>query len=404
MKTTFDKVNIETKIQSKLNEFETLFLTAFTTENKSGVSLFSGIPGILLFLYKLYDLNGNEKIKSLAEKLMEHSFEAVENDISINTFCSGLSGMAWSINYLNKKGYIEYEAGELFEEIEELIQNKSLSDLRMGEYDYMHAGAGPAIYFVERSGQEEYLRHVVAAIDHISEKVEEGIRIPHDIHRKLRHIQKIHCEFNFGLSHGMPSVINILCLIYEKGIKREKCKELIEGCLNYIHSKKLEGYSSLYPSGEYEEGEISGSRLAWCYGDLGIGLSFWKAYKTLNIERFKDEAIAIYSFNASRRAVVENIVRDAGLCHGGAGMAHMYYRMWLETKNELFLETADYWLDVVLKMDVHENGLAGYCAVHMDEVVNDYGFLEGITGIGLVLLTRLCDDRNPDWDRILLMS
>lgn len=392
-------------MKTKLNQIGLVFLEANLNTIPNGISLFTGFPGIAIFLYHLYEHSQSEEYKVLAEQLLEKAFEAVENDVVINTFCSGLSGLSWGIDYLNKKGFIEEEAGELFEDIEPLIQSKSFQDLQLGEYDFMHAGTGPAIYFVEREGSDEYLNKVVDMLGNIAEKGDFGVRWPHDVHRRLKHIQKVHCEYNFGLSHGIPSIISVLCLIHEKGIQQEKCEGLIRGALKFIMSQKLdETYASQYPQGIYEDQEPSGARLAWCYGDLGLGMSFWKAGEILNEQAYKKEAREMFLKAAGRRGAQENAIRDAGMCHGAAGVSHLFYRAWLYTHNFTLKEAADYWLDMALKMDTHENGLAGYCAVHMDENINDYGFLEGIAGIGLVFLTRLSEDENPDWDRMLLIN
>ena len=393
------------KLNKKIEDLKEVFSSFEVNRFHNKVSLLAGLPGISIFLYQLFRFTKDDKWKEMADNALERAFESVENDMVINTFCNGLSGLAWSINYLENQSLIDYSAAELFEDIEGLIQQKSLSELNNFEYDFMHAGSGPAIYFIERENASPYLEGVVEALNATAEKGDFGVRWAHDYHRRLKGIQEVHCEYNFGLSHGMPSIISILCLIHEKGIKQELCEELILGCVKYIASNKLSGdFHSLYPSGEYENKAENGSRLAWCYGDLGIGLTFWRVYKTLGNAECKDLAMEIFTHAADRTDIRKNAIKDAGMCHGSAGLAHIFYRMWLETKDEKIKQAADYWLDVTLKIDIHEEGLAGYCAVHLDEKVNDYGFLEGIAGVGLALLTRAMDDQNPDWDRMLLIS
>jgi lantibiotic biosynthesis protein len=79
--------------------------------------------------------------------------------------------------------------------------------------------------------------------------------------------------------------------------------------------------------------------------------------------------------------------------------------MYWETKNSVFKETANYWIEQTLKMATFEDGLAGFKTWRGDtkEWINDYGFLEGIAGIGLALLSHISDEE-PTWDRCLLMS
>lgn len=79
--------------------------------------------------------------------------------------------------------------------------------------------------------------------------------------------------------------------------------------------------------------------------------------------------------------------------------------MYWETQNPIFKETANYWIEETLKMAKFEDGLAGYKAWYgeKDGWRNEYGFLEGIAGIGLTLLAHISNEE-PTWDKCLLLS
>ena len=107
-----------------------------------------------------------------------------------------------------------------------------------------------------------------------------------------------------------------------------------------------------------------------------------------------------------RKSLEENNVVDAGLCHGTAGIGHVFYRMWWNTKMPEFKKAANYWFEQTLKMAKFEDGLAGFKAWHTPEYggwVNTYGILEGIAGIGLALLSYY-HEIEPTWDECLLLS
>jgi lantibiotic biosynthesis protein len=149
------------------------------------------------------------------------------------------------------------------------------------------------------------------------------------------------------------------------------------------------------------------SRLGWCYGDPGIASSIWQAGKALKNEEWKNEAIEIMLHASLRKELKINGVMDAGICHGTAGIAHIFNRFYWETKMPVFKEAANYWIEETLKMAYHKDGLAGYKAWQGKERgwQNEYGLLEGVAGIGLVLLGFLTDDINDlSWDRCLLLS
>lgn len=100
------------------------------------------------------------------------------------------------------------------------------------------------------------------------------------------------------------------------------------------------------------------------------------------------------------------MVYDAGLCHGAAGVAHIFNRFYQDTHNEVFKEAALYWFNQTLEMDTFQDGLAGYKAsisTSGTEYENCTGLLEGIAGIGLALIGAVADFE-PNWDECLLIS
>jgi lantibiotic modifying enzyme len=148
------------------------------------------------------------------------------------------------------------------------------------------------------------------------------------------------------------------------------------------------------------------SRLGWCYGDLGIALTFWQVGKLLDYPKFKTEALEIMRHACNRKDLQKNAVNDCGLCHGSAGIAHIFRRFYWESNDASFKTAADYWTQVTLDMATHEDGLAGYCAFRATEEkkwITEYGLLEGIGGIGLALLGAIQSEVS-DWDKSLMMS
>ena len=146
--------------------------------------------------------------------------------------------------------------------------------------------------------------------------------------------------------------------------------------------------------------------MAWCYGDLGISMSIWNASQTIKNKEWENKALEILRYSIKRTDLEKNSVIDAGLCHGAAGIAHIFNRMYINTKNTEFKNAADYWYVETLKMANHENSLSGFKAWHTEKYggwQEEFGFLEGIAGIGLALMSAI-SDTDPTWDEILLIS
>mgnify|MGYP000993101183 CR=1 FL=1 len=100
----------------------------------------------------------------------------------------------------------------------------------------------------------------------------------------------------------------------------------------------------------------------------------------------------------------ETIVFDAGICHGSAGVAHIFNKMAHYTNNVIFKEAADYWIKKTLEFAHHKDGIGGYKSyTHTDEKwKKEVGFLEGSIGIGLVLSSYITG--NFDWDYCLMLN
>lgn len=211
------------------------------------------------------------------------------------------------------------------------------------------------------------------------------------------------------MSHGISSILSILCKSYMNNYNIKNTDILIRYTVNFLLKSKQSNMNSLYPNyidiynykGVKTKKE---SRLAWCYGDLGVGIALWHASQALGQENWKQESINIFVHAAKRRELEQNGIVDAGLCHGTAGIAHIFNRMFRNTGIKEFKDSSDYWILETIKMAKFKDGLAGYKAWHgKNGWQNEYGFLEGIAGIGLALIAAISDD-DPTWDECLLLS
>jgi hypothetical protein len=101
-------------------------------------------------------------------------------------------------------------------------------------------------------------------------------------------------------------------------------------------------------------------------------------------------------------------VVDAALCHGAAGLGHIFNRMFHATGEELFAGSAQRWLARALELRRHGEGIGGFLAAENHPEggfnwVEDRSFLTGAAGIALALLAATTAVE-PSWDRMLLLS
>ncbi|MDZ7899590.1 MAG: lanthionine synthetase LanC family protein [Arcicella sp.] len=92
-----------------------------------------------------------------------------------------------------------------------------------------------------------------------------------------------------------------------------------------------------------------------------------------------------------------------GLCHGAAGIAHIFKRFYHRYNHPSLKESADYWYRVTLKMAIVNDDLASYKQWTADGWEHNESFLEGMVGITIALIYKEYE-HEPRWDEIMLIS
>jgi len=385
----------------KINE---IYKVLIKYRDRNEVSLMSGNSGIALF-YVFYAALVDEKEPiEYANKLINNCFEDINNGFSNISFAGGISGFAWFLNFLMKNRFLDEEDFG-FDGLYQYFYNSMMAYMKNGNYDYLHGALGVSLYLLN---SKSLTKKRNAIIDLIEALERNGIEDFNDI-KWISVIgetkQKV---YNLSMSHGIASIISVLSKIYNSGIEKEKTKKLIYKAIGFLLSNKNTDYKhSIFPNYIHLNNSVSmKSRLAWCYGDLGIGMALLNSSIKLNDSELRESAVNILLHSAVRRDMKSNMVVDAGLCHGTAGIGHAFNKAYQYTNNKVFRETSRYWFSKTIELGHLSDGLAGYKTWRGPEYggwQNDYSFLTGISGIGLSLISAISDIQ-PSWDECLLLS
>ena len=389
------------------NKVETI-IQILTTEIVQDIGLLTGISGQILLCSELF------LHQKISQEWLNHLHSVLENRLEseefIFTHCSGLAGIGWLYEYLSQRKITDYDTNILLEDFDNYLEKALKNFLLEKNYDFLHGGVGVALYFAKRAIKKKELVNVLNQfLDDL-----ERISIENDGTLKWRSYlsEEIGWGYNISLAHGMASIVSILAKLHQiEGIDKEKTERLLFGVVPYILAQEInkDKYGSYFSCFALEStSNIFKSRMGWCYGDLGIASALFQAGKVLNENVWIDKSLEILLFAATkRRGLEDNFVRDAELCHGTAGIGHIFYRVWWNTRLPQFKEAADYWFDQTLKMAKFSDGLAGFKTMEVPDGkpkwINKYGLLEGISGIGLAMLTYY-HETEPTWDECLLLS
>lgn len=397
----------EVKYVEKLSEIAEVILKETGNLESNRIDLMGGKTGIALFLFYYAKYSKQEKYYDYGMELLNEIFDNINEGSIFHTFAGGLAGVGWTIEHLVKAGFIDADSNDLLGDLDPFLKKMMIAEIEKKNYDYLHGAVGIGLYFLSRTGNKkanDYLAELVDWLDKISIKdKDEGLKWKSVLNRD-ENLE----GFNLSLSHGISSIIVLLSKMFKKGINKDKVSTLMEGAIRFLLQQSLDTkkYLSFFPSWVAADHPPARSRLAWCYGDLGNTIAIWQAARSMGNKMWEETAKNVIVHSTRRRDIKENMVLDAGLCHGGAGIAHIFNRMYHYTEIEDCKEAAIYWFDQTLKLATHDDGFAGYKVWRTEEYggwLNEPGLLEGIAGIGLALLS-LVSDVEPQWDRVLLMS
>lgn len=369
----------------------------------AGIGLYTGKFGILLFLAHYAERFPNESNRRLLDRYLEECCDDLCNNVAyLYTFCSGLAGAMSSVRLMSELSLIDLDISEIEAQYKPVMlrQMETYLSHNPGSYDFMHGALGIALHY---RTDPDFIGKIVSWLSEHANR--------DDGYTKWRSVldDKGKIGYNIALSHGMSSIVLVLSRLYESGVSRNEIGELVAGTVGYILSQEWDRsvHGCCFPSQSTENGgEAYKSRLGWCYGDLGVAAALWQAGKTFGRQEWMQKAMDVMLFSTQRRDPKESSINDAGLCHGGAGVAMMFKYMYDETGDGRFAQTAQYWADVTLGLAVHEDGPAGYKRFTLEVTPPwkpSYTLLEGIAGIGLSLLSTLDMERKNEWTELFLL-
>jgi len=377
-----------------------------------GASLAGGTAGQALLHAYLHLHTGEERQADRAAELLEAAAETLASTVMPPGLYSGFTGVAWAVEHLQ---------GRLFEtdpdddpnlEIDEALLSFLDSSQEPDEYDLIIGFTGIGVYARERLPRPSgaaVLDKVIARLAAQAETGPEGTTWYTPAERLPEWQREIHPEgiYNLGVAHGNPAVVALLAASVAAGVA-DWARPLLDGAVTWLLAHQLPpGSGSCFSSSFYPGYESAPTRLAWCYGDPGVAATLLLAGQATGQAAWEREALAIAQ-STLQRPEEQSGVRDPGLCHGAAGLAHIYNRLWQSTGDEAFATAARFWIERTLALRNPGQQIAGFQAWRMDpggpgSWQAEPGFLEGATGIGLALLAAV-STVEPEWDRILLLS
>jgi hypothetical protein len=326
--------------------------------------------------------------------------------------CGGLAGVGWAAMHLHP-----LPRGVGTEEITDEIDGVLLESVGEGpwaeNYELLYGLVGIGVYALERLPRPPAvacLERVTDRLEGLAERSAEGItwRVNPEMLDAETRADYPHGCYDLGLAHGVPGVLAFLGRVCEAGVAVAKARGLLEGTGRWLLRRQPGdggGFRRYLDAGDARPG--GPRRLAWCSGDLSVAAALLVAGRCARLPEWEREGLAV-ARRAARQPPEQAAVRDAGLCHGAAGVGHLFNRLHQATGDPALGEAARFWFRRTLDMRRPGRGVGGYQALRPDRLggetwINDRGILTGAAGIALALLAAVTPVE-PSWDRAFLLS
>lgn len=394
--------NIETIIQSIIIQIQQ------TLSEPSSSGLLEGTAGQLLFLWHAGKLFPEQVSEQLFNQCLSQ-LDSIEYHHHYRiSFGTGMLGIAWLYETLLQEQADNYQP-EFNQNTDILVQQylEQVSDNT--DIEYVFGLSGIAVYLAGRNRCQQAFdcsESLILTLEKRAHFFNEASCAwstpPSSLYRFNK--DNNNPEFNLGLAHGVPAVLAAIITLHN-GLSQQKAKaeKLLHAGCNWLLAQRQDPQQYGCYFGNIAE-KPSSSRLGWCYGDLTIALTLFRAGHLLQRNDLTNAATEI-CLHASHRNPEQSFVRDAGLCHGTAGLALIFNLISEYCPDPQIKAAEHFWHHELLKL-YQMQGLKGFYRFGEQDgqpaYLEDPSFLNGSAGIGLYFLTRL--GQKSDWAEALLLQ
>ncbi|MBU2650658.1 MAG: hypothetical protein KKA81_06975 [Bacteroidetes bacterium] len=347
--------------------------------------LMTGNAGVCLFLFHAANYLQDAKLYDHAADRLNRVTTAVCNNIS---FTDGLPGIGWTLAFLAKRGFVRINSTGLQSLYDDPVMEIMLKNMHESVYELLYGYLGCGVYFLERTDTDTGKEALHRIIRHLAENTPPASALP-------------------GMAHGIAGILSFLASCYKHNLNPESCREIMHSLVPRVNAfAKNFPDSPAIPGKQIPGDTYPYNPFGWCHGLAGMGWALYKAgYATKNREWM---SYAYFILNKLRNLLQKNgeMLPECGLCHGQAGVAHIFRKLYLHTKSKTHLQFSRYWLEKSLKCPA-EQAIADDGECPCENGIWEgipYGLLTGPAGNGLACLTVINKNMEPGWDECLLIG
>ena len=291
----------------------------------------------------------------LAEAALAHLEDAVDMlaaEPLTSSLYSGFTGIAWAVELVDK---MLGTAGEDRNgDIDEALANLLPRYPQEAPYDLINGLTGLGVYALARWPRPGAAPCLLGVVEQLARRArEDGDGIywwTPCSWRGLRGERYRPAGVDLGVAHGIAGVIPFLARVHRLGLARPVVRPLLDGAVGWLLAHMVDTASG--PTVPYfvaEGVEPGPARSAWCYGDPGVAMALLLAARDVGESAWAKAATGL-ALRAAARPAGQAGVTDAGLCHGSAGLAHLFSRLYQLTAEQALADAARFWVQRTLDL------------------------------------------------------
>ncbi|MBK1897534.1 lanthionine synthetase LanC family protein [Chryseobacterium paridis] len=352
----------------------------------NGIGLSNGLLGLSLFHYYSFKYFNQEEDLDFSLEILENCIEQLDENYSSYTTKTDIIELGLYIQFLTDHNILDTE-DSLLNDLDEIILEITNEEIDKKNLHNITGALSGGTYFLKRHSftkRESILKDILQVIE--EKKI-------------TKSDQEIYWEFDFrgvncvetNLNHGIAGILSFLIKLYKAGIETKRCRQLILSGVRFILSQKQISNNNWFPQFAFQNDFSEYSNLS--YGDIGIGYILIKAGENINDERMVTEGLKVLDHWAKYREEQPKYIKDANLIYGTIGLSSFFYHLSRNYEIASFRDAHLYWYKKTAEFNSENSKWAGYSSYfNSDQDYAHLSFSQGISGIGIALLSHLTND------------
>ena len=368
-------------------------------------SLASGSAGLAVCAGQLARTRSDQMVADVALTHLEEAVDVLAAKPLTSSLYSGFTGIAWAVELVDR--LLGNEGEDRNADIDDALTGWLRRYPEHAPYDLINGLTGLGVYALARwprPGATPCLLGVVEQLARRARYDRDGVYwwTPPSW-RGPRGERYQPAGVDLGVAHGIAGVIPFLARVHRLGLARPAVRPLLDGSVSWLLAHLVDTASGpTVPCFVAGGVQPAPARSAWCYGDPGVAAALLLAARDVGEPAWAAAATDL-AVRAAGRPAGQTGVLDAGLCHGSAGLAHLFGLMYQMTAEAALADAARFWVGRTLELCSVATAGGQAPASAVPPGCNGPGLLEGTAGVALAM-EAACTPAEPVWDQMLLVS